>query len=203
MFKFSKSNGILSEDLPTKSVRSINVGAPSQPTVEFTTVNAPVAPAMTPPPVAVVPNNKVSESTGSAVVNPFKDDMESFIQLILEHPQYQELFKGPKGEPGEKGEKGEKGERGEQGERGEDGADGYDGPPGPPGPPGPAGEFDLSNGLDVLGKSIVNVNEPVTATDAVTKKYVDDLFERVIQLLKDKLDDGHEDVVLSEDEDDE
>lgn len=201
MFNFSRNNGILSEDLPTKNVRSINIGVttPSPPT-DFKAEQ--VAPPNTPvssrsaTPVVVTPPAAPQPSVGT---NSFRDDMESFIQLILEHPQYQELFKGPKGDQGEKGEQGERGEQGLQGERGEDGSDGYDGPPGPPGPAGPVGEFDLSNGLDLLGKSIVNVSDPVTATDVVTKKYVDDLFERVIQLLKD----NHKNAVVSDDDDEE
>lgn len=201
MFNFSRNNGILSEDLPTKNVRSINIGAVSQPSTESTgeqvvPPNTPVSSRPVPLPVVVAP--VVAPPAAVGTTNPFRDDMESFIQLILEHPQYQELFKGPKGDQGEKGEQGERGEKGEQGERGEDGSDGYDGPPGPPGPTGPAGVVDLSQGLDLLGNGIVNVGEPATATDVVTKKYVDDLFERVIQLLKD----NHKNVVVSEDDDD-
>lgn len=198
MFNFSRNHGILSEDLPTKHIRSINIGAGSQPSVgeQVAPPNTPVSSRPVPLPVVVEPVVAPSAAVGTTT-NPFRDDMESFIQLILEHPQYQELFKGPKGDQGEKGERGEQGEKGEQGERGEDGSDGYDGPPGPPGPAGPAGVFDLSQGLDLLGHGIVNVSEPVTAADVVTKKYVDDLFERVIQLLKD----NHKDAVVSEDDD--
>lgn len=185
----------MSEDLPTKNVRSINIGATGE---QIAPPNTPVS--SRPVPVVVAPAPSAPSAPAAVgTTNPFRDDMESFIQLILEHPQYQELFKGPKGDQGEKGEQGERGEKGEQGERGEDGSDGYDGPPGPPGPAGPAGVFDLSHGLDLLGNGIINVSEPVTATDVVTKKYVDDLFERVIQLLKD----NHKDAVVSEEDDDE
>lgn len=203
MFKFSKNSGILSEDVATKNIRSINIGAIPPPNTDFTTAGAPpAAQAVVPPntPVSGRPQ-PVAPPAPAAAVAPARaaDDMEAFIQLILEHPQYQELFKGPKGDQGEKGEQGERGEKGQPGERGEDGSDGYDGPPGPPGPTGPAGEFDLSNGLDLLGKSIVNVGEPMTSTDVVTKKYVDDLFDRVIQLLKDQ----HKNVQVSDDDEDE
>lgn len=117
----------------------------------------------------------------------FQNDMEAFIQLILEHPQYQDLFRGPPGPQGPTGMQGPQGIQGEQGLRGEEGIEGYEGPPGPQGtsgidgptgPIGPPGEIDLSNGLDLQNKLISNLAEPIHDNDAVTKKYVDDLFER-------------------------
>lgn len=186
MLRFnSKNSGILSEDIPSKHVRSINVGTASpQTNIEFTNKQQPtVVPQIQPKnvqqqqPYVVANNNQ----------NQFRDDMEAFVQLILEHPQYQELFKGPKGDTGEIGPVGPTGPPGEKGEKGEDGAEGYEGQPGPPGPQGPTGppsELDLTNGLNMNGQGIKNLAEPIYDTDAVTKKYVDDLFERIEQLLK-------------------
>lgn len=115
-------------------------------------------------------------------------DMEAFIQLILEHPQYQGLFRGPPGPVGEVGPPGPPGEVGPTGANGEEGIEGYEGPPGPPGPQGeigpigpqgPPGELDLENGLDLKNTKISNLADPVDDNDAVTKKYVDDFFERL------------------------
>lgn len=117
----------------------------------------------------------------------FQNDMEAFIQLILEHPQYQDLFRGVPGPEGPTGPIGPQGLRGDKGEQGEEGVEGIEGVPGvqgpigpmgPPGQPGPPGEINLENGLDLGSKSIYNLAEPVNDTDAVTKKYVDDMFER-------------------------
>jgi hypothetical protein len=113
-----------------------------------------------------------------------QNDMEAFIQLILEHPQYQELFRGIPGPEGPQGPKGESGLPGPPGPMGEEGIEGLQGEcgqqgeTGPDGPQGPPGEIDLSNGLDLGFQSITNLKEPVNDSDAVTKKYVDDLFER-------------------------
>lgn len=183
MLRFnSKNKGILSEDIASKHIRSINVGATLPPVnAEFTSKQA------VPPQQLVKKPSELKQSRSQPQLasssTEFRDDMESFVQLILEHPQYQELFKGPKGDQGEKGETGEPGRDGQDGERGEEGAEGYEGPAGPQGPPGPSGEFDLSNGLDLGGHAITNLSEPVHGTDAVTKKYVDDLFERLEQML--------------------
>lgn len=114
----------------------------------------------------------------------FQNDMEAFIQLILEHPQYQDLFRGipgpqgPVGPTGPQGLSGEKGEQGVEGVEGVEGVPGIQGPIGPMGPPGPPGELLIENGLDLGAKPIYNLGEPVNDSDAVTKKYVDDLFER-------------------------
>lgn len=120
--------------------------------------------------------------------NNIQQDMEAFIQLILEHPQYQNLFKGPPGPAGETGPPGPIGETGPPGQNGEEGIEGYEGPPGPPGPQGeigpigpqgPPGELDLENGLDLKNTKIFNLADPIDDNDAVTKKYVDDFFERL------------------------
>ena len=117
----------------------------------------------------------------------FQNDMEAFIQLILEHPQYQDLFRGfpgpegptgPTGPQGLCGEKGDTGDEGYEGVQGEPGLQGEMGQMGPMGPTGPAGELNLEDGLDLGSKPIYNLAEPVNDSDAVTKKYVDDLFER-------------------------
>lgn len=182
MLRFNtKNKGILSEDIPSKYIRSINVGATlPQANVEFASKQV----------VVQVPTRQAelkqsrSQPQLTTPSTEFRNDMESFVQLILEHPQYQELFKGPRGERGEKGETGQPGRDGKTGEKGEDGAEGYEGPAGPQGPPGPPGEFDLSNGIDLGGKAITNLSEPIHGTDAVTKKYVDDLFEHLEQMFK-------------------
>jgi hypothetical protein len=185
MLRFnSKNSGILSEDIPSKHIRSINVGPISpQTNVDFTSKAVPQQPqTKTVQPVQqpyVIANNNNQ--------NQFRDDMEAFVQLILEHPQYQELFKGPKGDTGDVGPTGPPGPPGEKGEKGEDGVEGYEGQPGPQGPtgpPGPSSALDLTKALDLNGQTIRNLAEPIYDTDAVTKKYVDDLFERIEQLLK-------------------
>lgn len=143
----------------------------------------PPVPVQQTPPTVVQPHSQpYTQSTN------IQQDMEAFIQLILEHPQYQSLFKGPPGPMGETGPPGPPGETGPIGPNGEEGVEGYEGPPGPPGPQGeigqigpqgPPGELDLENGLDLKNSKIFNLADPVDDSDAVTKKYVDDFFERL------------------------
>lgn len=194
MFRINNSRNI-----PTEDALKRQFGNFQQSSVQ----TAPVAPKYIPPPMPspVHPPREititpvVSQQPQPSVQLPssnyqIQNDMEAFIQLILEHPQYQELFKGPQGPPGDFGPQGPQGEQGPQGPPGEEGAEGYEGPEGPPGPPGPpgpvgpSGEIDMSNGLDLLGHSITNLSEPINDSDAVTKKYVDDLFERLDAFLR-------------------
>lgn len=157
---------------PTQFVPQINVPQPMPPPVQQSTVTVVQQPHSQP----------YTQSTN------MQQDMEAFIQLILEHPQYHSLFKGPPGPSGETGPMGPPGETGPTGQNGEEGIEGYEGPPGPPGPQGeigpigpqgPPGEFDLENGLDLKNSKIFNLADPVDDNDAVTKKYVDDFFERL------------------------
>ncbi len=187
MLNFNKKGGIPTEDMQFRQIRSINVGTnlstepkynPPAPTQQnhINNIQQPVQPIQ-----SVAPVQQVQSS--------FQHDMEAFVQLILEHPQYQDLFKGPSGTNGEVGPTGPKGEQGEPGAQGPPGEEGYEGPPGiqgPMGPPGPSGVFDVSNGLDMQGQVMRNLGEPINDTDAVTKKYVDDLFEQFEALLNSK-----------------
>ena len=195
MFRANDKSGIPTEDMMNYKIRSINVNtslpkvenvqyqqqssATSKPPTQFTPPT--VAPVSVPPP----PQQQSSQSSPSS----FQQDMEAFIQLILEHPQYQDLFKGPKGEPGDVGPQGPAGEPGQPGERGPQGEEGYEGPPGVQGPmglQGPPGVFEVNEDLDMKGFTLRNVAEPRNETDVVTKKYVDDLFEQFEQLLNKK-----------------
>jgi hypothetical protein len=187
MLNFNKKGGIPTEDMQTRQTRSINVGT-NQPSTEPKYI----PPTPTPSP-SYAPKQVVQTSQPSQPIQPqhssFQHDMEAFVQLILEHPQYQDLFKGPSGTNGEVGPTGPKGEQGEPGAQGPPGEEGYEGPPGiqgPMGPPGPPGIFDVSNGLDMQGQVMRNLGEPINDTDAVTKKYVDDLFEQFEALVNAK-----------------
>lgn len=184
----SKSS-IPTEDTMQHKIRSINVSS-SLPKMENATYKqVPVTkPTQFVKPTAPQPPKQPSQQQ---TVNPssFQQDMEAFIQLILEHPQYQDLFKGPQGEPGTVGPQGPAGEPGQPGERGPQGEEGYEGPPGVQGPmglQGPPGVFEVTDDLDMKGFSLKNVAEPRNDTDVVTKKYVDDLFEQIEQLLNKK-----------------
>lgn len=184
----SKSS-IPTEDTMQHKIRSINVGM-SLPKMENTTYKKPtpnVKPVQFAPPKA--PTLQPSQQQPPSNPSSFQQDMEAFIQLILEHPQYQDLFKGPPGEPGAVGPQGPTGEPGQPGERGPQGEEGYEGPPGVQGPmglQGPPGVFEVTEDLDMKGFSLKNVAEPRNDTDVVTKKYVDDLFEQIEQLLNKK-----------------
>ncbi len=183
----SKSS-IPTEDTMQHKIRSINVGT-SLPKMENTTYKKPtqnVKPVQFAPPKAPTPQPSQQPPSNPSS---FQQDMEAFIQLILEHPQYQDLFKGPPGEPGPAGQQGPAGEPGQPGERGPQGEEGYEGPPGVQGPmglQGPPGVFEVTEDLDMKGFSLKNVAEPRNDTDVVTKKYVDDLFEQIEQLLNKK-----------------
>lgn len=185
MLNFNKKGGIPTEDMQNRQIRSINVGT-NQPLVEQK--YTPPTPTQARQPVQPVqPVQQVQQS--SQQQSSFQHDMEAFVQLILEHPQYQDLFKGPAGINGEAGPTGPKGDQGEPGAQGPPGEEGYEGPPGTQGqmgPPGPPGVFDVSNGLDMQNQIMRNLGEPVNDTDAVTKKYVDDLFEQFEALLNSK-----------------
>lgn len=181
-------SSIPTEDTMQHKIRSINVSS-SLPKMENTSAYKPQTPAVKPtrfaPPTAPTPQQPVQPTNPSS----FQQDMEAFIQLILEHPQYQDLFKGPPGEPGAVGPQGTAGEPGQPGERGPQGEEGYEGPPGVQGPmglQGPPGVFEVNEDLDMKGFSLKNVAEPRNDTDVVTKKYVDDLFEQMEQLLNKK-----------------
>jgi hypothetical protein len=188
MLNFNKKGGIPTEDMQNRQIRSINVGT-NQPPVEQK-YNPPTPTQQTrvnKQPIQSAPIQQVQQI--QQVQSSFQHDMEAFVQLILEHPQYQDLFKGPSGTNGEVGPTGPKGESGEPGAQGPPGEEGYEGPPGvqgPMGPPGPPGVFDVSNGLDMQGQVMRNLGEPISDTDAVTKKYVDDLFEQFEALLNSK-----------------
>ena len=191
MFKVN-SSGLPSEDGPQhQSLRmTVNASHSLAPIVPVAT--APPLQTFTPPsqpPVTTTPvyQSQTPQTTYQPVQNPptnFQNDMEAFIQLILEHPQYQDLFKGPPGLEGPTGPAGIQGIQGHQGDKGEEGIEGYEGPSGPqgvqgePGPEGPPGVIDLSKGLDLANQKILNLGEPINENDAVTKKYVDDMFER-------------------------
>ena len=183
-----KNTGIPSEDVFNRKIRSINVSVPVQSNNTTTTQKYPVKNI----PKALPQQQQQYEpvATVQPTQSSFQNDMEAFVQLILEHPQYQELFKGPPGLNGEPGQPGPQGEQGPKGEQGIQGEEGYEGPPGirgemgPPGPPGPPGNIDLSNGLDLQQQTIKNLGEPTCDTDAVTKKYVDDLFESLLNATK-------------------
>jgi hypothetical protein len=201
MFKVNNS-GLPSEDCPQRNVfmkKNLSLAPMSaiehpKPVQQYAqpTSTSQVAPVAQPVQIQPVtraqsvpqqsqPIQPVTQSTN------FQNDMEAFIQLILEHPQYQDLFRGIPGVEGPPGPTGPQGFCGEKGERGEEGIEGVEGVPGiqgeigpigPMGPTGPPGELSLENGLDLGSKSIYNLAEPVNDSDAVTKKYVDDLFER-------------------------
>lgn len=176
-----KNSGIPSEDIPHHKVRSINIGSTAPAVNNSTTLKPIVTPTKTPSRVASTPQQQPQPPSS------FQHDMEAFVQLILEHPQYQELFKGPSGIDGEQGPTGPQGESGPPGAQGPQGEEGYEGPPGiqgPMGPQGPPGIFDVSNGLDLQQQVIRNLGEPINDTDAVTKKYVDDLFESFLSNVK-------------------
>ena len=194
MFKVNNS-GLPSEDGPQRNIfmnKSFSL-APMTPVEQPKPVqqfsqptNTPVATPVVqqqfqPPVTRVQPVQTQQPQTQSTNI---QNDMEAFIQLILEHPQYQDLFRGipgpqgPTGPAGPQGLPGERGERGEEGVEGLEGVPGIQGPVGPIGPVGPPGEIDLSNGLDLKNTNVFNLAEPVNESDAVTKKYVDDLFER-------------------------
>lgn len=192
MFRINDSlkNGIPTEDALHFKIKSINVST-NLPTNLENTSYQPVKPIPQPtqfkPPIQSVPT--VSTPVPSSNPSSFQHDMEAFIQLILEHPQYQDLFKGPKGDTGEVGPMGQKGEPGTPGERGPQGEEGYEGPPGVQGPmglQGPPGVFEVTEDFDMKGFSLKNLGEPRNDTDAVTKKYVDDLFEQIENLLNKK-----------------
>lgn len=200
MFKINDRKGsIPTEDMMQHKVRSINVSTslPAQiPTTENsqyqprpTTSQPPSQPQYKPQPPQPQSQPKSQPPPPQSHSVDARQDMEAFIQLILEHPQYQDLFKGPQGPQGEQGLPGPKGEDGRDGEPGPQGEEGYEGPPGiqgPMGPPGPPGQFDLTEDLDLKGFTIKNLSEPRSDTDAVTKKYVDDLFEHLESLIKSK-----------------
>lgn len=197
MFRVNNS-GLPSEDGPQHNVLMKKTNSLAQvvpPPVDGTRQKS-VNNTYTPPPPSSVslsipqssPTPQPQLSQPYTQSNNIQQDMEAFIQLILEHPQYQGLFRGPPGPIGEVGPQGPAGEIGPTGPTGEEGVEGYEGPPGPPGPQGeigpqgpqgPPGEFDLENGLDLKNTKIVNLADPVDDNDAVTKKYVDDFFERL------------------------
>ena len=207
MFKVNNS-GLPSEDGPQHNIfmkKSFSLSPMTpveqpKPVQQFSqpSSNVPIA-----TPVQIQePTRPRSHSVPQQVIQPqtqstnFQNDMEAFIQLILEHPQYQDLFRGipgvegppgPTGPQGIRGEKGETGEEGIEGVQGEPGLQGEMGPMGPMGPTGPPGELNIEDGLDLGLKPIYNLADTVNDSDAVTKKYVDDLFERFetyIQSLK-------------------
>jgi Collagen triple helix repeat (20 copies) len=206
MFRVNNS-GLPSEDGPqhnvlmkkTNSLAQVVQGAnvPQHKQMNFTPPTQFVPQINLPQPTTVTPQQQpYTQSTNiqQPYTQPYtqstniQQDMEAFIQLILEHPQYQSLFKGPPGPIGETGPSGPPGETGPTGQNGEEGIEGYEGPPGPPGPQGeigpigpqgPPGELDLENGLDLKNTKILNLADPVDDNDAVTKKYVDDFFERL------------------------
>lgn len=203
MFKVNNS-GLPSEDGPQHNIfmkKSFSL-SPMTPVEQPKSVQQFSQPVSNTPVVTSVQQPQIRTQSVPQQVQPqtqstnFQNDMEAFIQLILEHPQYQDLFRGipgvegppgPTGPQGVQGEKGDTGDEGIEGVQGEPGLQGEMGPMGPPGPPGPPGELNLENGLDLGLKSIYNLAEPVNDSDAVTKKYVDDLFERFetyIQSLK-------------------
>lgn len=200
MFKMNNS-GLPSDDGPQHNMlmnlshSSSNV-PPAPSAAPLQTFTPPTQATVAPPQVAqpsytpVAPSYAPHPQPPVASSSTIQNDMEAFVQLILEHPQYQELFKGPPGPIGPTGATGAQGSQGETGPRGEEGIEGYIGETGPPGnqgdpgPQGPPGEIDLSNGLDLNSKQISNLGEPVNDNDAVTKKYVDDLFERFESFLQ-------------------
>ena len=191
MFRANDKSGIPTEDMMNYKIRSINVNT-SLPKIENPTTFQQQTPVSKPstqfvPPTAPTPSPPQQPASQSP--SSFQQDMEAFIQLILEHPQYQDLFKGPQGEPGAVGPQGPAGEPGQPGERGPQGEEGYEGPPGVQGPmglQGPPGVFEVNEDLDMKGFTLKNVAEPRNDTDVVTKKYVDDLFEQIEQLLNKK-----------------
>ena len=192
MFRANDKSGIPTEDMMNYKIRSINVNTslPKVENVQYQQQSSASKPPPTQftPPVAPVASVTVSQPQQSSPSS-FQQDMEAFIQLILEHPQYQDLFKGPKGDQGEQGPQGPSGEPGQPGERGPQGEEGYEGPPGVQGPmglQGPPGVFEVDGDLDMKGFTLKNVAEPRNDTDVVTKKYVDDLFEQIEQLLNKK-----------------
>lgn len=196
MFKNNNKKGsIPTEDMMQHKVRSINVSTSLPTTTENsqyqprpTTQSQPTQYRPQPPPQSQPQPQPQPKSQQPQSID-MKQDMEAFVQLILEHPQYQDLFKGPAGPQGDQGPPGPKGEDGRDGEPGPQGEEGYEGPPGiqgPMGPPGPPGQFELNEDLDLKGFAIKNLSEPRNDTDAVTKKYVDDLFEHLESLIKSK-----------------
>jgi len=197
MFRASDlKSGIPTEDMMNYKIKSINVhtSLPKVENTQYTNSNSTVPTVTKPPtqftpPVAPVSVPPSQQQPTSQSPSSFQQDMEAFIQLILEHPQYQDLFKGPRGEPGAVGPQGPAGEPGQPGERGPQGEEGYEGPPGIQGPmglQGPPGVFEVNEDLDMKGFTLRNVAEPRNDTDVVTKKYVDDLFEQFEQLLNKK-----------------
>jgi hypothetical protein len=192
MFKVNNS-GLPSEDGPQHNIfmkKSFSLSPMTpveqpKPVQQFSQPTPVVVPSVqVPPPQSRTREQPIQPQTQSTN---FQNDMEAFIQLILEHPQYQDLFRGipgpqgpvgPTGPQGLAGEKGDTGEEGIEGVQGEPGLQGEMGPMGPMGPPGPPGELNFEDGLDLGTKPIYNLAEPVNDSDAVTKKYVDDLFER-------------------------
>ena len=202
MFKNNNNKGsIPTEDMMQHKVRSINVSTSlptpnnensqyqPRPTTQSQTQPTQYKPSQ--PQVQQQPRSQpqVQQPQQQTQTVDVKQDMEAFVQLIFEHPQYQDLFKGPVGPQGEQGPPGPKGEDGRDGEPGPQGEEGYEGPPGiqgPMGPPGPPGQFELTEDLDLKGFAIKNLSEPRSDTDAVTKKYVDDLFEHLESLIKSK-----------------
>ncbi len=173
------------EDSPFKSATIVQRKAP------LTSKSTPVAqtlPKTGPTSNAVfVPNTSIAESLlsqpTSEYVPPqsFQHDMEAFIQLILEHPQYQELFRGPMGPEGAAGPPGPEGKQGLRGEQGPEGFEGPPGPVGPTGPPGPSGEYPtvLTSDLNMGSNHIRGLHDPEADSDAATKQYVDDITERL------------------------
>lgn len=197
MFRINDSlkNGIPTEDALHFKIKSINVSTNLPTNLENTsyqpssTTVKPAPPTQFKPPTQPQPVQVTSTPVSTYNPSSFQHDMEAFIQLILEHPQYQDLFKGPKGDTGEVGPVGPKGEPGTPGERGPQGEEGYEGPPGVQGPmglQGPPGVFEVNEDFDMKGFSLRNLGEPRNDTDAVTKKYVDDLFEQIENLLNKK-----------------
>lgn len=197
MFRINDSlkNGIPTEDALHFKIKSINVSTNLPTNLENTsyqpssTTVKPTPHIQFKPPTQLQPVQVTSTSVSTSNPSSFQHDMEAFIQLILEHPQYQDLFKGPKGDTGESGPTGPKGEPGTPGERGPQGEEGYEGPPGVQGPmglQGPPGVFEVNEDFDMKGFSLRNLGEPRNDTDAVTKKYVDDLFEQIENLLNKK-----------------
>lgn len=155
-------------EMPNNEKRSSSVVNMAE--TVLTTSSARAAPVPAPPP----PPPPSSSSS-------FENDMESFVQLVLEHPQYQELFRGPAGVQGEPGPPGPEGRQGLRGEQGPEGFEGPAGPVGPTGPQGEQGEYPTALPGDLFAgfHLIRGLHDPEIDTDAATKQYVDDMAERI------------------------